>query len=399
MAAFFTRKPKVLCGMLIDIGSGSVTASIAISKEGAALPEILYTCRKVLPLNGTLSSADRIRTTRHALFSVLLDIERAGVMALQKYDARLHIEKVVVSSTAPWAYTVAQMIRLEQETPFTVTKRMVDDMIAHAYEQERVQPEAPASGLKKGYRIVEKTIVDVTLNGYSVDDPYTKQASEIAVTHVRGLLADPIFHTIEEMQKRLLDGTDMHLHTAMLVSYCALRDLYPRTKNALIALISEEAIEIGLMRDSVFCESIVTDKGSSTLIRDMAAAGKTIPEESRGYLRAYAQNALKPAQTKAVAEVQRDYVHMLDMMHTELRKRYVLPQTVFLVAEPSLTGFFKDTFVEALRDNTGIGEKNIVPLSADAHTFVAAPPGTLMDPRHALLARFFHKLHACGEVA
>jgi hypothetical protein len=399
MAGLFRRTSETFCGVLIDISSGSVAAAIVLSEEKKPVPEIVFSHRKFLPMREAMSRADHLRATRHALFNAMLELEQRGMKKLHERGKGLHVQKVFAVCSAPWAHTATQLIHFEREMPFVVTRRMVDDMIAHACDKEKSARADPGTNAtKSGFDIVEKVVADVTLNGYSVADPYGKQASEITVTHLRGLVANSIASTIEEVRKHTLDHVEVRMHTAMLVMYCVLRDLYPRAKNALIVLLTEETTEIGIMQNHILYESAAAGEGVHAVIRDLARLGKTVPEEAHGYLRAYRRGVLSAAQEKALAAARARHVETLRTLCDELNKRYVLPQTVLLITEPDTETFFTDALKEATKTGPEQTEKHFVPLSANTKSFAAVPQGDTADLRISLIARFFHKLHSCGDI-
>ena len=398
MIPFYTRKKDTLCGALIDIGSGSIAASIVLSRHSKELPEILYTHRELMVIAGTTTPAHRVRSMQNALFLVMRELEQKGIPLLHTHTPDLRIQKILVSCAAPWSHTITQIIHVEKDAPFTVTPHLIDEMIEHAYEKEQ---EAHAHTHEKvlkdvGQQIVEKSIIDVTLNGYSVQNPYNKKASEITIAHLRGLVADSILVALERVKKHIPSAIDIHIHTSALILYCVFRDLYPKTKNALIIDISGETTEVSLMQNSILYESITIAYGTHSLVRTIARSSKTIPEEARAYLRSYKQKVLSEFQEKVLVRVQKHYTQSLMTALTELTTRYVLPQTVFLILDQNMEHFFTDTIENAMRGQT---KKNIVLLSPqNIGNLAVRQDDVSVDPHLSLIARFFHKLHACGEI-
>ena len=400
MAAFFSRKKDTVCGVVIEIGSGSVAASIVLSSCRNALPEMLYARREYMPIRRTSTPADRIRFMRRVLFAVMLDLERRGMAVLRKRGKRLRVERLLVSCAAPWSHTITQIIRFEQDTPFIVTRRMVDEIILRAYDTEETNTGEHAQVLAdEGQHIVETAIIDITLNGYSVQAPYNKEASEIAIAHLRGLVPTHILIALEGIEKHIQGHRDMRIHTSAFILYCVLRDLYPQATSACIVAVSEEATEIGLVQNGILYESMAVEYGMHSLIRDLAGFAKTIPEEAHAYLRAYKQRVLTETQDKALLRAQKRYVGFLEATIDELTKRYVLPRTMFLVLDQNAKQFFTDALESAIRDKGGHAQKTIVPLSSEStRDLITSPDETVGDPRLAITTRFFHKLHACGEM-
>ncbi len=400
MGTLFKRNRNTLCGVIIDIGSGSVTGSIVLSDPRKELPEMIYTHRESIPLRSTSTPVEEVRAMRRVLFSVILTVEQKGMAVLYQREKRMRVNRMVVSCTAPWSNTVTQIIHFERETPFTVTPQMIDQIITHAYEKEKAHTGEPIKTLHdEGQHVVEKLIIDITLNGYSIPEPYNKEASEITIAHVRGLVPTPILTALHDVEKHIPRGIEVRIHTSALILYCVLRDLYPQTSNALIVTVSGETTEIVLVQKGILYEAIAVAYGVHSLIRDIAMLCKTIPEEAQGYLRAYKQNLLTDAQEKMLMHAQQGYGHALEAALHELTLRYVLPQTIFLILDQDMEQFFTDTIQSAMNEKATLRSTTIVPLSPK-HTegLVVVGGGVVASPRLALTARFFHKLHACGTI-
>ena len=398
MSAFFKRTKDTLCGVIISIKSGSVEGSIILSSHRQKLPVVVYTSETLMPLRAD-AEPDRVRAMRRALFSVMVALAQDGMKVLYAQQKRARVDRVLVSCGAPWSNTITQRIHFEQDTPFTVTPRLVDEIILHAYKKETARTPERARTLKEsGKRIVEKTIIDIALNGYHIPQPYNKQASELDIAHLRGLIAVPVLTALADTEKHIRGLATMRMHTAPLILYCVLRDLYPHTANALIIDISGTATEVTLMQDSILYESVAAEYGVDSLVRDIASADKTILDEARGRLRSYRQNVLTQTQEKALARAQKRYARALEPALSELVARYALPQTVFLVLAEDMTPFFTDALTDVLHAHGGHKEKTIIPLTSE-HTrhLTEAPAGAAVSAHLALAACFFHNLHACGE--
>lgn len=399
MSAFFTRAKHTTCGALISLESGSIGGSIVLSDHRKALPAIIYTTTERMPQRAHATATDRVRALRHALFSVILALEQDGMKALYTRQKHARIDRLLVSCGAPWSHTVTQMIHFTQEKPFTVTPQLVESIILDAYREETAHvPERERILAESGKDIVEKIIVDVALNGYHIAHPYGKQASEIDIAHLRGLVATPVLTALADAGKHIRNTLDMRVHTSSLISYCVLRDLYPHTDDALMVTMSEETTELALMQNGILYESVAAEYGADTLIRDIADTGKTIPEDIRGQLRAYTQKILTARQEKALAGAHAQYVRALRPALAALSVRYALPRTVFFITDESMEAFCTEVITDALRQGGGVTEKELIPLTPGRVRGLAeVPADTAPSVRQVFAARFFHKLHACGD--
>ena len=395
----FRRSARV-CGIIIDIGSGSVGACVVCSEDQSERPSVLYAHREFMPVRSNPSETERIRLMRHTLFTVLMEVAQKGSAALRARGIKAPFSRVMVSCSAPWSHTVTQVIHFARPEGFTVTPALIDEIIAQAYaEEQKHAPHADSELAKAGMQAVERSIVDMSLNGYSVEDPYGKMATELDVTHLRGFVPESICTALADIREHTLSDMPTHIHTSALILYCVLRDLYPSIDDALIVEVTGEATECSLMHNDVLYEAAHIPRGMYTLTRDVAAHFKTIPEEARTYLRAYKQDALISAHEKALQGIQKKYIDALACTFDLLAVQYALPHTVFFVIEEDMQPFFAEAIQAALAGKSGIDERTLIPITpAAAARFADTAEMHKQDPRLALMARFFHKLHACGEI-
>ncbi len=387
-------------GVVVDIGSGSVGASIVRFDRTSAQPEVLSTHREFMPLRGSENPEDRIRHMRHALFTVMLALSQRGAARMRAQGVRAPLTRLFVSCTAPWAYTATQMIHFERKEPFAVTKELVDSIVAHAAQKEEATAGDPHLVFSKlGMQMVERSVVDVMVNGYTVSEPYGKAATELDVAHLRGLVPTAVVTALSEVQRNILSDVPLAVRTSALVLYCVFRDVYPDLKHALIVEVSGEATECSLMRNEILYETTSISRGMHTLTREVATQFKVIPEEARTYLRSYKQDALTKQQETKLGEVNARYAAALESALANLRERYPLPRTVFLLIDQPMQPFFTEALQGALAKVGGGDDRVIRPITPmQAERFARFAEGTTPDPRLAITARFFHKLHACGEI-
>ncbi len=400
MGLFSKRIQNTRCGAIVDIGSGSVAVSIVLSEKKKTLPDVLYIHREFMSIRAKYTPEDHVRAMRHALFSTMLELEQNGMRALYKKDKRLRIENILVSCGAPWSYTTTQIIHFEQKTPFTTTPKLIEDIIARAYETEKAHgTDDKKIAADTGQQLVEKLIVDITLNGYHVQNPYHKEVSEITIAHLRGLVPISILTALEDIERHMHQSIALRVHTSALILYCVLRDLYPLVTHAMIVDISGEATEVTLIQDTILYETATLEVGAHAIIRDIATLSHTIPEEARGYLRAYAQGSVPKSHAPLLAQAQKTYADQLEQVMRTLTVRYVLPQTIFVILDQPTKEFFVDSVASATKQATGRETQTIIPLSPEAmRELVTLPAEVPIDPRLALAARFFHKLHTCDEI-
>lgn len=389
-----------LC-VIVDVGAGSVASALTLFRDNQQVPELLAVFREPIQVKHTSTPVGRARAMKHALTEVLHAAARHTPHVLEKYKIRGYVHKIFISCTAPWAQTVTQIIHFEPEQPFAITRELVDDIIQHAEGRtnEAYKKGRARSGRGPDMHTVEQSVINITANGYPIVDPYGHTALEIDIAYLRGLINERAIDTFEEVTERVFPHSTPYPHTSALVEYCVLRDLYPKISNALIIDISGGATELSVMQQHILYESHAVLYGVHALIRDIAESARVLPEEAAMYVRSFSQALLTKKQEAVLQQSLKRYVGSLERAIREITSRYALPRTVFIICEENMSTFFTEACARALTEKGGHRNKTLVPVGLhNTHDLVLWRDGTLPDTRIALAARFFHKLHACGEI-
>lgn len=393
--AFGFRKKHTPYTAIIDVHSGSVGVAITHSEPFMKGPELLFAYREYIKIAENPDTATLIRALRHALFSAALQFSQEGLKALRAYDAHGSIEKLTLICGAPWASTVTRFIHVEDKEPFTITKEKMGSLIAEA--ERRDETEMSGSELLKelNVRVVERAVINTTVNGYPVDDPLGKRGTELSLAHISGLVPQAIVDAAEEIQDKILPHASRIVHTFALVLYCVVRDFYPEVRNALIIDISGEATEIAVMQEGTLMETCVFPFGTHTFLRILSRQIGSFPDEALAHLRDYGDHT--PENVKAaIDKTAEQYIQALNEAYTLLRERYALPHHIFLTTSKQLHSYFDSVIERASREHIGT-HGTFVSLNT---AMLKAQEGkyTTNDIFFYIEAHFFHKLHQCGEI-
>jgi len=393
------KKHRLTYGILVDIGSASVGMGIARSDPHKPTPQIFYSHREKIRIGEEPNTEERVRAMRHALFSASLKLQNEGMTELRKREPKMRIERTLLVSSAPWAYTITRLIHVEEDREFLISKERIESIVKEAEKKDRKDAEEMGVLRDLETQVVERAIIDIAVNGYAVENPYDKKAKELSLAHISGLVPEDILDAAREINDKMFPHAALSVHTYALVFYCVLRDLYPRTKNFLLVHISGEATEIAFIGKQVLFETRTVPHGRFTLLREIAQKLHGLPEEMYEHLDLYRSGNATKTRTAAIAKILDDYTEEVNETLKKLSARYVIPKTVFLSTEPRLQGLYSDIFKHIREDDTNVREFDVVPLgsetSEDLADFVSDAEKDLFL---SILGRFFHKLHGCTEI-
>ncbi len=275
-----------------------------------------------------------------ALAVVALALVREGAPTAARAAGTLHIGDTVVSIDAPWEKTSVRMEHLQEDKPFTLTKKGVEELLKSS------RPEIS----KENQDICEEHIIDTRLNGYQNHDPYGKRATRAAFT----ILTSSIHTRTVESVTALL-RTHFHHASARYISgpslrYQVLRTLFPHERDVLIidALRKDGAV-LSLTRAGVLV-AMSESEGSRDTTAWMDAAKRTLGE---------------------------------------FAAQYPLPRTMLLVADETEVGRLKQAFdAISLASAWFSSPPKILPVHRNQLGSIRIPSETLEDIRLSIMAQY-----------
>ncbi|MBX9906437.1 hypothetical protein K2X96_00895 [Patescibacteria group bacterium] len=384
-------------GVIVDVHSGSVGIALVHSDPTSNKPKILFSFREYLKILDAPDTPSLLRALTAALAVATEALSKDGMRVLMAHDTKARISKVLLVCGAPWAQTVTRFIHVEDTEPFVITEEKVKSLIVEA--ERRDETELKTSDLLKELNVslVERAVVNTAINGYFVEDPYGKKGTEFSLAHISGLIPEIIVKGIESLEHKASLHVVRKTHTFALVLFCVVRDLYPKITQALIVDISGEATELCIMQEEVLMETCVFPYGTHSFVRDIGALlNNTFPEEVLGHLREYGPESDEKIK-KAVTVTQERYLKKLEEALILLEERYTIPRHCIQVTSKNLGAFF-DPLIEGFITKYK---------SKEVRSFISLNKDLLSEKKDAeqnkdvffvVEARFFHKLHACGEI-
>ncbi len=382
-------------GVVVDVHSGSVGMAIVHSEPSMKLPELIYSHREYIKIAENPDTAGLVRALRQALFAASLHLSQEGTRALTEYDPTGVLSKILLVCGAPWANTVTRFINVEDREPFVVTEDKVKGLIAEAERRDEEELKTASLLRELNISLVERSVVNMAVNGYPVHEPYGKRGTELSLAHISGLVPQAIIDAVQDIEEKLLPQTTHASHTFALVLFCVVRDLYPTTHQGLLIDISGEATEICIMQEDILMETCVFPFGTHTFLRMLATELNTFPEEAMTHLKEYGEHTPEPIKL-AIAKVSEQYIRSLREAYTLLEERYSIPHHLFLTTSRSLHTYF-DQIVRQVSEKYISPHGTFTSLNSDMIKEQVSKVKT-EDVFFLIEARFFHKLHGCGEL-
>jgi hypothetical protein len=381
-------------GVLIDISSGTVGVAIVESPFGEKLPKLIYTHRNTMRVTKHgAEKSENIRRVREALFSAALTLSQEGKQALAEYNPNAVIKKLYITCSSPWSYTVARTVHYKNDEPFKVTHTIIDDLIQSAETEilNHLRDETEVADEK--YSVVERVTVDISINDYPVSQPLNLKGTSLGLSHVAGLIPQEILDAVNEVQEKLFPETELRAHTYMLIMYCVMRDIFPRLNSLCIIDVTGEATEFGVVENGLLIENTSIPVGSNTFVRNVMEATNKPATDIQSHMSL--DNERAHLETDVFEPYINEYENQLFNAITKILEHRTIPANIVITTHRPYEHFFapivKRVFKKALATDPHM-------LSIKESIIDEISHGAGDDVYLALGARFFHKLHGCGEL-
>jgi cell division ATPase FtsA len=397
-------KAKDRYGILIDIGSGSVLAAIVHSNHNHEHPIIVWAHREHVQLKKIDSIEQSAKAVMSALMSTCIKLDGEGRKALSAYKPSAKLSLTQVSIAAPWSYTVTKTVNFKHEDPFVVTKHFLDELVETAQKQVEDELGQKLNSIDIGLTVIARSTMDLLSNGYRIDHPIGERAKEINLTQATVVAQSYVNNGVTEVQQKLFPGASIQSLSFVLMLYCTIRSLHPHTDDVCLVDITDEASEIGIIRDGSLKYSTHTPFGMFSLAREISEVANVPLHEAFGYLRAPSINAVKTKvpdnKHSEITLIFDAYIQKLTELLNETGDSLSIPKEILLHIEASSTELFTELLLRASKAATNVN--HIVTSIADEimpkehYNDQKEQIGDYINDTALLLsAEFFHKQTHC----
>jgi hypothetical protein len=386
----------IFYGVIFDIGAESIGVSIIESDRSKKLPIVIFSHRVHLRIPKLApSTGEYTRHMREALFSASLILSRDGLEALRLHNNHARIGKILVTCTSPWSYTISRNVQYESEDEIKITRALVDDLVKSAESEITTQIQSEKDNAHDLFEVVERATVDVRINDYSIQNPVGLRGTTVSLAHITGLIPSDIIKAVYEVQEKIFPNVEIRAHTFLLVLYCVLRDLFPKTESLCIINVAPEATEFGIVEGGTLIESTTIPFGTSELVRQLTGSLKKTEIEIGSLLTLYESGSLEKTLRE---QLDKEFKFFAKKFEESMSEHFVtrrFPKTAFLLAPEPYSELFVTELTPFIRD---VFHADQTLLTINTETLKEISFHESNDPYLSITSRFFHKLHACGEI-
>lgn len=342
---------------LLDIGSASVTASIAYSVPDADV-EIIWSTREHVEFKHQKNRHETGKRLMSALTNCVLELGQQGLKVVRERDASAHIHTTQVSVAAPWSYMVTKQVHYSKDTPFVVTNSLYRDLLHSletAVDDDLAEHEAAQ---ELGLEIVARSVTAFRINGYAASAPAQQEATTLDLTLSNTIIQNYLYDVIEDAHNKVLVRSDLYTISFVLMLYHVLEDIHPEMQEYCIINQTMEATEIAVVRDGKLTYSTHEPYGLMNLARDMSEAFGVPVEDTYGSILSHNFDARYDAASKAVQKkvdaVLSTYHQTIGSLLHQTGDGFTIPKSLYVHTNSCTYKFLSKHITQGAKQLTGL---------------------------------------------
>jgi len=379
-------------GVTMDVGSGSVAVAIVESREYEKQGRVIWTLREWVPVHKNIDRQRLNSNLKTAAANCFLALESEGQKTLQQVARGAKLKKILVSISAPAAFTVSKTVSLEKDKEFVVNAKLVRKLEEEALSKASEEVDPKQLEAEMALKPITHSITSIKLNGYSVADYEGKKVNKLELTLISCLAHSEIVSTILDGKDKILPGTQLYLQSFITTYFQAINSLTAPRRTALVD-ITAEATELGIVEDSNVTYSSYIPTGTNFIARGVNDLLNTPFSESLGFMKDNQVNLTKditPEKQEQLEVIRSTYESKLTELLTGSDGKLDLPNSIFLHCDAGYEKFFKERLERILSTKEDHPE-----IFAVTSKFF---PGSPVKDNATLLAAYvFHKKLYCDE--
>lgn len=387
-----TRRLNSRYGVVISISTDRVGMALVRSDKNGQNPDIIIDRTvdiKTPNIPGGNSST--LRQIRETLFTLAINFSPVihQTLSLQKNTPAVTDVLFVVS--APWSKTIRREIRYTSKNDFTVTESLIRELTERTHRKTQKNKVIPPASM-----MVERSTVQVLLNGYLSKEPVGKVTHDIEITEVLGLIPTTLAELIEQFEEKLFPNAIVRAHTSMFAFYTAQREGLIKNETMTLVDVGREMSEFAIVTNDSLIKSVTIPWGINTLIETANKALGRTSKQTTELLTLFRKKTLDSATKDILIHSFKRFDEAFYNTFLALQEETLILGSVVLHVSPEFALLIKERIEYILRD--------LCDMSSSVASLQMSIPMKLSlsknsDPNMYRSALFFHTLNLCDELS
>ena len=329
------KKKVKKTGLLVDIGSSSVTAAFVVFENNISTIHSIE-----------ITDIDILSDLTYVRFEK--EMQKALATSLNKIlkTVTSPLDFINVCFASPWFASQVRVAKLVRPTSFIASKTVLDDMVKRelkAFEEEEIKTKSVSGD---AVRVIESQTIQVSLNGYDVRDPIGMSAKELELTIFLSIASERTLKDIEDAISRVYAAPVM-FSSFLSMTYLVARDFFPHQDDYILVDIGGEVTDISLVKKNGLQQSFSFPCGKNFIIRRLSECLKRSIPESETLWTLHFENKtngkVKEMCEDVLLAAKNEWQTMFQKALFTASKDLYIPSTILLTVDDDVSEWFSDT--------------------------------------------------------
>ena len=317
--------------LLINLRSNNI--SFALYSENDNKSKIEFVLNSVSANNTPI-----LKTLEEGLKKIISE----GLVSLSENSKIAKITSVKVVLGAKFYECYIKDLVIEKDQPFILTK----DQFNKAIEKHAEIISAESAGKL----ILERDVTNVTINGYSLKNPFGKKTNKLAVSFYASFVEKKLIEDIEKVIKDQVHTKKILFKTYTLNLFNVLRNGFLNINNYTSIDVSENQTDVFIVENNGLKYRKSFDFGYKNFIDEIAEKCSINPEiavsEIKMYIVGELKKTCKPEIDQGITDQKKKWVNLFVSEIVD-KQGINIPSRVFLTTNKKVSDIFIQTLTEA----------------------------------------------------
>lgn len=353
MGFFSRKKNKEKIIAIFDIGSGSVGGAIVrIPADERGIPLIIKSTRTEIDYSkGKLNSVVFIKSMLKALHFT------TGSLYNTKSGAP---DKIFCVIASPWYSSESRIIKIKKESFFIFNKKLGEELMQKELSKIKLDYKNKKKTLYNELEIIEQHIMDISLNGYKVENPLGMRTKSAEINMIISCSQKYFLDKIRKVISETFHHIPVSFSSFIVSSYFAVRDKYVSPDSYLLIDIGGEITEVGIVSKGILKASLSFPFGKKTFFKYMYTKLEVELRDVQELFTLYNNGHLPEKKREEIEgllrSIEGSWGESLRQSISNLPHILALPSTIFLTADSDMIKWFtkvinNEKFIQSMTIN------------------------------------------------
>lgn len=336
--------PKMIPVAVFDISSSSIAgAHSLVPKAQEEAPHL-----SILASTRVFSEPKEDINIELFVSSALTNLDTV-INTLKKADN--HKPKDIhVLLASPWFISQSRTIVYTKTTPFVCTEKLINTLIEKEVQFVVEHDMGRFGSMGHDGTIIEKQITQITLNGYTTNNPFGKKTKSLEISITVTVSPKQIITALTDHLQKGYGESRIRFTTSPYATYIVARDFLKCPNDIMLVDIGEETSDIAFVKNDLFLYQQSFPVGFYELYREVASSKHTTLTETRALIETFRLGKLSALMSSNIQKALESFSDkwgkaLGEHVGGESNKIIKIPSNIYII---SLQPFFSlfSTYIE-----------------------------------------------------